>query len=169
MTPRLDFLAAPARPSAWSWLLLAAGIAGAAWAGWAYRDAQTRLSAAEAAQARQQPAQVRVVRTDPRDRARETADREVERRLSLPWNAFLVTLQSTRPEGIVLQSLEADAGKGSFRIEAEARRHTAMLDYLKDLQRQPALADVTLARHETLEAEGMEIIGFSLSGLWRQP
>lgn len=164
MTPRLDFLAAPARPAAWAWLLLGFGVAVAAWGGLAWQEARARL---DVAQAHKPP--LRIVRADPRDRAQETADREVETRLALPWNALLVTLQQTRPQGIVFQSLEADASKNSFRIEAETRRTTAMLEYLKDLQRQPALADVTLARHETLEAEGVEFVGFSLSGRWRRP
>lgn len=169
----LDFLAAPGRPAAWSWLLLGLGVALAAWSAQAWlqarqaRDqAQTGLEQLERSS---QPKTRQPARPDPKAQARLQVEEAARRQLALPWNDLVQTLQRSRPKEVALLSVAADGRRGDFQLEAEARGHQLMLDYLRRLQREPTLGDVTLTRHQGVDADGARVVRFSLRGRWGQP
>lgn len=169
----LDFLAAPGRPAAWSWLLLGLGVALAAWSAQDWRQAtqahaQVRARLDQLERSRQPKARP-PARPDAKAQARHQVEAAARRQLALPWNDLVQTLQRSRPGEVALLSVAADGGRGDFQLEAEARDHRLMLDYLRRLQREPALGDVSLTRHQGVDADGARVVRFSLRGRWGQP
>lgn len=169
----LDFLAPAGRPAAWSWLLLVLGVALAAWSaqGWlqateAQAQARARLDDLERTH---QPKAKQPARPDAQAQARRQGEVAARRQLALPWDDLLRTLQRTRPKEVALLSLDGDGRRGDFQLDAEARGHGVMLDYLRQLQREPALRDVTLTQHQGADSDGARVVRFTLRGTWGQP
>lgn len=167
----LDFARPRPRAPWWAWVLLAGGLAAALWMGQQYRLAERELAAA---QSRLQGLQVstptpRTQRRDPAQEAERAARAEARRALDMPWGELLSTLQRTRPEGIALLGLEADARRGSLTLTAEARDYPAMIDYYAQLQSLSGLANVSLAQHGFQDDGNARPVRFILRGRWGQP
>lgn len=167
----LDFARPRPRVPWWAWALLTAGLAVALWVGQQYRLTERELAAA---QSRLQGLQVhtppaRVQRRDPAAEAELAARAEARRALDAPWGELLSTLQRTRPQGIALLGLEADARRGTLNLTAEARDYPAMIDYYAQLQSMPRLADVTLAQHGFRDDGNARPVRFILRGRWGLP
>jgi len=167
----LDFARPRPRAPSWAWLLLAGGLAAGLWMGQQYRQAERELAAA---QSRLQGLRVsapttRVQRPDPALEAQRAARAEARRALDMPWDELLSTLQRTRPQGIALLGLEADARRGTLTLTAEARDYPAMIDYYAHLQALPVLANVSLAQHGFQDDGQARPVRFVLRGRWGQP
>ncbi len=167
----LDFARPRPRAPWWAWALLAAGLAAALWVGQQYRLAERELASAQnrlqGLQARTPPA--RVQRRDPAAEAEQAARAEARRALDAPWGELLATLQRTRPQGIALLGLEADARRGTLNLTAEARDYPTMIDYYAQLQSTSGLADVSLAQHGFQDDGNARPVRFILRGRWGQP
>lgn len=169
----LDFTAAPGRPAVWSWLLLVLGLALAGWSAQAYVRARDDQAAAQARLdglrqvARPKPA--KPARPDPKAQSRRQLETAARRQLELPWNDLLQTLQRTRARDVALLSLEADGRRGDFQLDAEAKGHAVMLDYLRRLQQQRELRGVALTQHQGVDSDGARVIRFTLRGAWAWP
>jgi Tfp pilus assembly protein PilN len=167
----LDFARTRPRAPWWAWALLAAGLVAALWVGQQYRlterelaTVQSRLQGLQAT-----PATPPIQRRDPALEAERAARAEAQRALDMPWGELLATLQRTRPQGVALLGLEADARRGTLTLSAEARDYPAMIDYYAQLQSVPGLADVSLAQHGFQDDGQARPVRFVLRGRWGQP
>jgi hypothetical protein len=170
----LDFTASSSRPGPLSWLLLALGVAIAGWVMLAWQSAAATRDAATAqlASLQDKPAaqkNVQPKRVDAAALARQQSDVAARSQLNLPWARLLDTLQNSRPSEIAFLSLDADGRRGDFTLTAQAKNHAAMLDYFNQLQHAPGMAQVSLSRHELREADGVQVVYFSLRGAWTTP
>lgn len=164
----LDFARPRARAPWWAWLLLCAGLAAALWMAQQYRMAERELAAAQSRlQGLHQPMPTaRVQRRDPVLEAERAARAEARKALDMPWGELLSTLQRTRPDGIALLGLEADARRGTLALTAEARDYPTMIDYYAQLQSMPGLAGVSLAQHGFQDDGQARPVRFILRGRW---
>jgi len=163
---RLDFLHPHPRPHWAAWLLLAAGLGGAAWAGWHGQQVQRALDQAVAAAP--QPAAATA-----RSPARATASEELtaahlaREQLAVPWDDLFVRLETSRPARIALLGLEADARKAEATLTAEARTAKDMLAYIEQLKGKAGFASVTLASHTLQESDPQRPLRFILRLVWK--
>lgn len=166
----LDF--ARPRPHApwWSWALLTMGLAAGLWMAQQYRLAEREVATAQSRlQGLRVPkATAHVQRRDPTLEAERAARAEAQRILDMPWGELLSTLQRTRPQGIALLGLEADARRGTFTLTAEARDYPAMIDYYAQLQSISMLTNVSLAQHGFQDDGNARPVRFILRGRWGQ-
>ncbi len=162
----LDFARTqPPRPWA-AWLLLAVGLAAALWAGsaWLAAGAEHQGQVQRLETLRQaRPAAILTTRPAKKDAAAQTV---ALRQLDLPWGGLLASLESTRPDGIALLSLEADARHGQLSLTAEAKDYAAMIDYYRRLQATPGLRDATLTQHGIREDGQAQPVRFTLRARW---
>lgn len=170
----LDFSARISRPGLASWLLLAFGVASVGWGILAWQSAAAIRGEAEAqlASLRQKPAaqkNAQPKRVDATAMARQRSDLAARSQLNLPWARLLDTLQNSQSPEIAFLSLDADGRRGDFMLAAQAKNHAAMLDYFNVLQRAPGMTQVSLSRHELREADGVQVVHFSLRGEWAKP
>lgn len=166
----LDFTASPGRPAFWAWPILALGVAAALVAGQAYLAAEQDLSAAQqlldSLEQEVKPKPRKTARPDPQAQARQRLEAAAQRQLDLPWAALVDTLQRTRPVGVAFLAMNADGRRGDFQVNAQAKDHKIMLDYLHRLQALPGLAGVVLTQHESVQSDGVSAVGFTLHGTW---
>lgn len=169
----LDFTARPDRPPFWAWLLLAVGGVCALMAAQAYLaaeaarvEARSRLAAQEQAV---RPKPNKPTRPDARAEARQRLEQAARHQLDLPWAGLVDSLQRTRPADVAFLAVNADGRRGDFQINAEARDHEEMLDYLRRLQSAEGLRDVVLTQHERVDSDGMAAVRFTLHGTWSRP
>lgn len=170
----LDFSVSASRPGLASWLLLAFGVAAAGWVMLAWQSAAAARdeAAAHLASLQERPAaqkNLQPKRVDAAALARQQSDVAARSQLNLPWARLLDTLQNTRPSEIAFLSLDADGRRGDFSLTAQAKNHAAMLEYFNQLQHAPGMAQVSLNRHELREADGVQVVYFSLRGAWTTP
>ncbi len=156
----------PTRPvpwGGWALLLLAAGVA--AWQGLAWRELGDRVAAERQSLAKLLPAStVNTTAMTPEERQRHAAMESLAAYLATPWEDLLGVFERHRASGVILRRLEPDAATGVVRLTGEAQDLAAMVSYLTELERQPALAQVTLAHHDRLkDSAGIE---FSINATW---
>lgn len=161
-TLKLDFLHPVPRPHWLGWLLLGVGVAMAAWAGWKGEEAQSLLVQARAAAPKQHAAMA----------SRSTLSTASEsglakEQLSAPWDTLFVRLETSRPKGIALLALEADARKTEATLTAEARTTRDMLAYIELLKAEAGFASVTLSSHALQDIDPQQPLRFVLRLGWK--
>lgn len=169
MKLQLD-LAHPRQPaSPLGWLLLVIGLLAAGWTGWRFQTlsdelpaARDRLAALSPALSTNSPARARPRTADLPTDAPLTA----QTLLGTDWGGLLNTLEKTRPAGVALLSLEAEASRGGLVLGAEARDHRAMLAYADKLESAPGVDRMALANHADQERDGEKAVRFALRGHW---
>lgn len=165
----LDFAHPRPRPAPLGWALLALGLVAAGWAGWRYQDVAATAQAEQARLDALVPRATRKAAGKPLDKAASglAASRQL---LAADWGGLLVELETARPEKrIALLNLEAEAGRNSLGITAEAVDHTAMLDWVDALEALPSLEKVTLASHANQDRDGEKSVRFTLRARWLNP
>lgn len=167
----LDFAHPRPRMPWWAWALLAMGVVTGLWVGQQYRLTGQELAAAESRLQglRASSSTPRIQRRDPALEADRAARAEARRALDRPWGELLSALQRTRPQGIALLGLEADARRGTLSLTAEARDYPTMIEYYALLQALPGLANVSLAQHGYRDDGNARPVRFILRGRWGQP
>ena len=141
-------------------ILLAAGPVAMCVIGWISWQTQQRIRAAEIAlhtlRAEQGAATDLWVQREVRlllgDEQRRYWNR-VSRHLNTPWSAILDGLETSRPDGIALLSIEPDATQGSVRLQVEAKTLDTLLGYAAILGATEPFESVALVKHETSEQD----------------
>jgi Tfp pilus assembly protein PilN len=93
------------------------------------------------------PGAARATRIDPAELARVQLVRQTAHSLTTPWLDLLGALESA-PANVALLAVEPSAAKRSIALTAEAASATDMLDYLRALQADKRLSEVTLVSHQ---------------------
>jgi hypothetical protein len=147
----------------WALLLLAGGLA--LWQGLAWRELSDRVAAERQSLAKLLPVStVNTTAMTPEERQRHAAMESLAAYLATPWEELLGVFERHRSSGVILRRLEPDAATGVVRLTGEATDLAAMVAYLTELERQPGLAQVTLAHHDRLkDSAGIE---FSINAAW---
>jgi hypothetical protein len=166
---KLDFLHPFPRPHWAAWLLLAAGLGLAAWTGWQDQQVVRALAvaAAESPAPRTPPAARRAARATT-DEAQTGAAESARAQLAAPWGELFGRLESNRPGGIALLSLDADARKPEATLAAEARSVKDMLAWIEQLKGEAGFPGVTLASHTVQDADPQRPVRFVLRLAWRR-
>ena len=170
---QLDFQRAA--PSPWRWLgwgLLGAAVAAAI-------TLADRHSAIEqqhaAARARHQSLSAVVRAAEPR-RSASAPDAQLQvdlRRanliidqLTIPWESLFGAVEAADVRGLGLLSLAPTARDRSLRVSGEARNLADLLAYVDRAAAQPALSQVHLLGHSSVQREGAPVVAFTLAATW---
>lgn len=163
---QFDFQRKPA-PSATGWLLLLAGVAGAA----ALGQFQFELDAQRADQAQrlarvQAPGGTTAISGSEPDEAPVVAARQLLDRSRLPWDTLFTALEAATAGDVALLAITPDAQRRQVKIHAEARNLAAMLEFQRQLQQNPALAQVVLLDHTVMKDVPFTPVRFHLLAQW---
>lgn len=94
--------------------------------------------------------------------------RAVVARFATPWSTLFAAVESVQLDEITLLAIEPDPASGNVQISGEARNYLALLTFVGQLERQPGLTRVHLARHEVRESEPRRPLSFTVSAQWRR-
>jgi Tfp pilus assembly protein PilN len=92
---------------------------------------------------------------------------EVLEQLALPWGALFKTLESSNTDKVALLSIQPNLGKHSIKMSGEAKDFTALLDYIKQLEKSKSITGVALQTHEINVQTAEKPVSFTLSANWR--
>jgi hypothetical protein len=164
----LDYVAPPRRARWPGAVLLALSVVVAGGVVERYRDARAELAAVEAAEGL-----VNLDRTStkaiPRARLDEETKmvNEVVRQLGLPWARMIAAVEKASTGEVVVMQMQPDAQQRLLRLTAEAKNRQAMLQYVRRLGGDPALADVYLLRDEVRTEQPGRPIQFTVQATLR--
>ena len=106
-------------------------------------------------------------RQDARTLAREMKEaNQVLKMLGLRWEGIFQAISMAHSQGVALLALAPEPGKGTVRISAEAKNFTMMLDYVKQLEKQPALGGVYLQSHNLQKSDPQKPVRFVVMADW---
>lgn len=161
----LDYVAPPRRPRALGLALLAFSIACAGVLLERYRDVKLETAGIESARALL-PGERRAA---PRNNAGENLKQAeaVVRQLALPWTSMIHAVEGAASADVAVLQLEPDARERKLRISAEARNEEAMIEYLRRLGRENALASAHLASHQVVLEDARRPIQFTVMAMFR--
>jgi Tfp pilus assembly protein PilN len=126
---------------------------------------QSRELATLEAKARVAATPVKTARSDPAELARARLARQTSRQLAAAWADLLAALESA-PRNVALLSIEPSATKRSLSLTAEAASVSEMVNYLRALQGDQRLANVTLVSHQLLLQAAGTPVRFQLRASW---
>ena len=86
--------------------------------------------------------------------------------LTMPWNHLLVAIEQADMQDIALLSLEPNSKKQLVILTGEAKNLPVVLQYIKQLQQTPMLAQVYLQKHSIDETDVSKPVRFSLLAKW---
>ena len=86
--------------------------------------------------------------------------------LTMPWNSLLVAIEQADMQDIALLSLEPNSKKQLVVLTGEAKNLSIVLQYIKQLQQTPMLAQVYLQKHSIDETDASKPVRFSLLAKW---
>ena len=86
--------------------------------------------------------------------------------LTMPWNNLLVAIEQADMQDIALLSLEPNSKKQLVVLTGEAKNLAVVLQYIKQLQQTPTLAQVYLQKHSIDETDASKPVRFSLLAKW---
>jgi len=163
----LDFQRREA-PSAAGWLLLAAGVAASGalgWQQWLQWD-QQQAQSTRRAHVQALIGAGNVASAEARDDPTLAAARQLMERSRQPWNPLFSALAAAEGEDVALLAVAPDAARRQVKIHAEARNLNAMLAFQRQLQQQPALAQVVLLDHTVMKDAPFQPVRFHLLAQW---
>lgn len=95
--------------------------------------------------------------------------RQIINRLSTPWDAFFVGLESVNNSNVAILSIQPDMKSGLLQIEGEAKDYAAVLTLIAQLRVTKPFSEVFLLRHEIKRDDPQHPISFALSTHWTKP
>lgn len=95
--------------------------------------------------------------------------RQIINRLSTPWDAFFVGLESVRTSNVAILSIQPDMQTGLLQIEGEAKDYAAVLTLVAQLRVTKPFSEVFLLRHEIKRDDPQHPVAFALSTRWTKP
>ena len=113
-------------------------------------------------------------RSHPRPRAAlpESVVREIHRandvidQIALPWDRLFRAVESAAGTRVALLGITPDQKAGTVEVGGEAADLDAMFDYVKRLQRQPALTRVYLVNHKINDQDAQHPVRFTVTASW---
>jgi len=147
--------------------VLIAGIGAAAYTAWqAIETAQALTTERQALESLQRRSNKKTQATDSAKLQLTAQQRQswnqIARQLNTPWRSLLDALEAHTPETVALVSIEPDARRGSFRLQAEAKSLETLLDYAAQLGAAQVFESVALIKHETNEQDANKPLRLSL-------
>lgn len=91
---------------------------------------------------------------------------EVLGMLTLPWDALFVDIEASQQPQVALLAITPDADKRTVRITAEAKDFSAMLGYLRQLQKRHSLLGVYLESHHIQQQTAERPVRFVVAAAW---
>lgn len=91
---------------------------------------------------------------------------QVLRELGTPWDALFRAVESAGGREVTLLSMEPDQDKHVARIMGEAKDVSAVLNYMRQLGRQPVLRNVYLQHHQIQRQDADKPVRFSIVAAW---
>lgn len=88
--------------------------------------------------------------------------------LDLPWSMLFSALESATSEKINLISVQPDMSKGTVKIVADSLNAYDMLEYVRELAKQPALHNVILTEYKAEANLPEQAMRFTLTATWRR-
>lgn len=88
-------------------------------------------------------------------------------RLTLPWDALFLAVETAAGKEVALLALEPDAEKRQVRISGEARDYSAVLNYITQLEAQAVFGPVYLQSHQVQQQDPDKPVRFALLANWR--
>lgn len=167
----LDYIGAPRRSPWLGLLLLAAALGIGGDLILRYRDARIELDRITATQGLLNTSRP----SRPSDRPQPSArlDEQVKAaeavvgQLTLPWATLIEVLEGATAKDVAVLNLQPEAQQHLLRITAEARNHSAMLEYLRALGATRALHDVHLVNHQVQLDDPQRPLQFSAQATFR--
>lgn len=168
----LNFQKPPSRPSRTAgWLLLVTGLALLIEMGVSYDRLQNDREAMN------QEIKTSHIRLDMQtnDSTYQFTDKDFEEgrqiinRLTTPWDAFFVGLESVKNSNVAILSIQPDMKTGLLQIEGEAKDYAAVLTLVAQLRVTKPFSDVFLLRHEVKRDDPQHPVTFALSTHWTKP
>lgn len=95
------------------------------------------------------------------------AGRQIIDRLSTPWDAFFVGLESVKSSNIAILSIQPDLNTGLLLIEGEAKDYAAVLTLIAQLRVTKPFNEVFLQRHEIKQNDLQRPVVFALTARWK--
>ena len=86
--------------------------------------------------------------------------------LATPWNNLLAAIEQADMQDVALLSLEPNSKKQLVVLTGEAKNLPVVLQYIKQLQQTPMLAQVYLQKHSIEETDASKPVRFSLLAKW---
>ncbi|MDD5248617.1 MAG: hypothetical protein PHY45_06515 [Rhodocyclaceae bacterium] len=87
-------------------------------------------------------------------------------KLDTPWDALFGTIESAGGEQVILLGVDPDAEQRDVRLTGEAKDMSAVLGYLRDLRRAPALKSVYLTGHQINLQDPQRPVRFAIDAHW---
>lgn len=171
----LDFKRHGPRFSVAGAILLAAGLAVAAQLAWMERDLSARIRAAEQKVARlEQEGDRRIRQLGQPTRAADGAALQLEvrqaneilRQLALPWHGLFKAIESSNEKEVALLAVQPDMQRRVLRLSGEAKNFDALLVYVARLEKNEALSQVYITRHEIRSQDPEKPVRFGLVANW---
>ncbi|TCV89640.1 PilN domain-containing protein [Sulfurirhabdus autotrophica] len=169
----LDYLQTKTTSALTGFLLLLIGISAAVTIGLQFRTLNTALSAAEENAGHLEKLVQKNSGINTQTKLSPEAMEEAKQanatlqKLALPWEGLFKSLESSNPDTIALLAIQPDAGKQVMKLNGEAKDLNAMLDYIKQLQQDKILANISLLTHEISQRDPEKPVRFTLSATWR--
>ncbi len=167
--PTLDF--AGGAPQPWIGLavcvLAALMLAGGAAVSWQQQQRNGALAAALSQRSAQRQPAARALSAA--ERTRVAQGERVMSELRAPWGELLSTFEAQSRPDIGLLKLEPDARTGLVRVTAHAKDTTALFAYVKALEGDDRLRNVSLVNHELERDTPGQPLRFTLQAGWRVP
>lgn len=91
---------------------------------------------------------------------------EILRQLSLPWEKLFRAVESSVNQEVTLLGMEPDIEKHIVHISCEAKNIGAMLNYIRQLEKQHDFGSVYLQSHQIQERDPEKPVRFSLVAAW---
>jgi Tfp pilus assembly protein PilN len=91
---------------------------------------------------------------------------QVLRELSVPWEALFRAVEASGGKDVTLLSIEPDQDKHVTKILGEAKDVSALLNYMRQLGRQPVLRNVYLQHHQIQRQDADKPVRFAIVASW---
>ncbi len=95
--------------------------------------------------------------------------RQIIKRLSAPWDAVFVGLESVKNSKVAILSIQPDMKTGLLQLEGEAKDYAAVLTLIAQLRVTKPFSEVYLLRHEIKRDDPQHPVAFALSTHWTKP
>lgn len=170
----LDYVARPAWSNPGGLTILALSVLVAAGAAWLYVEQidgraalEARRHALERLHKRQAAPGVAVSGDTQELLAEIRRANEVTDQLDLPWSPLFNSVEAASHESVALLGIQPDAQKRAVLIAAEGKDMASVVEYVKRLEKEPALSQVHLVNHQVQEQEPERPLRFSVQAVWR--
>lgn len=152
-------------------VLLAVAVAGVGVQTWAYLGLRAEADTWQADRSRlDRLASAPSAKNSPEGRERLRAELQLSNRiidkLDTPWDALFGTVEATADKQAILLGVEPDAERREVRLTGEAKDAAAMLDYLRELRRAPALRNAHLTGHQINVQDSQRPVRFTIEAGW---